>query len=250
MLLTVVVSVLVTLYVLFCVGLYAFYYFIEVILDLPVTGQSPCTAHAALKQLIEKLLKEAVNLPLLEKARAHPSVPAEETTNRSYEDLLATAIINKVVAGCQNNLPSSSADSVASSRFSTSSRHKDDREYFFGEETLDSKWKTADLESTSASSLEEWLQCDSSGGSRNYLDKVTLMIKQDIEEVDNFDSDNEQDDAEYFRSSSSLFEESESNWLLQRRKFHGTHSPVPVPMLVPNPLDDAKVRSDFASGLA
>ncbi|XP_019757284.2 uncharacterized protein LOC109535752 isoform X4 [Dendroctonus ponderosae] len=241
MLLTVVVSVLVTLYVLFCVGLYAFYYFIEVILDLPVTGQSPCTAHAALKQLIEKLLKEAVNLPLLEKARAHPSVPAEETTNRSYEDLLATAIINKVVAGCQNNLPSSSADSVASSRFSTSSRHKDDREYFFGEETLDSKWKTADLESTSASSLEEWLQCDSSGGSRNYLDKVTLMIKQDIEEVDNFDSDNEQDDAEYFRSSSSLFEESESNWLLQRRKFHGTHSPVPVPMLVPNPLDDAKV---------
>lgn len=63
---------------------------------MPVIGQSPCTAHAALKQLIEKLLKEAVNLPLLEKARVHPSVPAEETTNRSYEDLLATAIINKV----------------------------------------------------------------------------------------------------------------------------------------------------------
>ncbi|CAH1127866.1 unnamed protein product [Ceutorhynchus assimilis] len=238
MFLTVFISVLVTLYILFCIGLYTFYYFVEVVLDLPATGQSPCTAHAALKQLIEKLLKEAVNLPLLEKAHAHPAIPSEETTNKTYEDLLATAIINKVITSCQNNLPSSSANSVSSS-----SRNKDGKEYFFGEETLDTKWKNTDLDTTSVSSLEEWLQSsDNSFGSRKYVDKVTLMIKQDIEEVENVDSENEEDDdAEYFRSSSSLLDDNESNWFLQKRHFQGTASPVPVPMLVPNPSSEAKV---------
>lgn len=66
------------------------------ITGLPVIGQSPCTAHEALKLLIEKLLKEAVNLPLLEQARIHPVNVPEDTTNKTYEDLLATAIINKV----------------------------------------------------------------------------------------------------------------------------------------------------------
>ncbi|XP_066246029.1 uncharacterized protein [Euwallacea similis] len=235
---TVLISVLVTLYVLFCAGLYGFYYFVEVVLDLPVIGQSPCTAHAALKQLIEKLLREAVNLPLLQQARVHPTNLSEESANGTYEDLLATAIINKVVTNCQNNLPSSSANSV-SSRLSSSSKQRDDREYFFGKESLDSKWKTADLDTSSASSLEEWLHNDPRPGSRKYVDKVTLMIKQGIEEVEDFDSENE--DEEYLRSSSSLFNDSESNWFLQKRKFQGTNSPVPVPMLVPNPSDEAKV---------
>ncbi|XP_066151682.1 uncharacterized protein [Euwallacea fornicatus] len=205
---------------------------------LPVVGQSPCTAHAALKQLIEKLLREAVNLPLLQQARLHPTNLSEESTNGSYEDLLATAIINKIVTNCQNNLPSSSANSV-SSRLSSSSKQRDDKEYFFGKESLDSKWKTADPDTSSVSSLEEWLHNSPHPGSKKYVDKVTLMIKQGIEEVEDFDSENE--DEEYLRSSSSLFNDSESNWFLQKRKFQGTNSPVPVPMLVPNPSDDAKV---------
>ncbi|XP_050306519.1 uncharacterized protein LOC126743472 isoform X2 [Anthonomus grandis grandis] len=218
---------------------------ISISINLPVTGTSPCTAHAALKQLIEKLLKEAVNLPLLQAAHAHPPTPQETSTNSTYEDLLATAIINKVVTGCQNNLPTSSANSVSSSRHSTSSRHRKDskeKEYFFGEETLDAKWKTTDLDTTSVSSLEEWLQSESSFGSRKYVDKVTLMIKQDIEEAEDVYSENgEEGDAEYFQSTCSILSDSESNWFLQKRQFQGTHSPVPVPMLVPNPTADAKV---------
>lgn len=116
---TVLICVFVISYLFFAAGLYFFQYFVEVVLGksskgahntliaktlinnfnfhfagLPVIGQSPCTAHEALKQLIEKLLKEAVNLPLIEQAKVHP----EETTNKTYEDLLATAIINKVNA--------------------------------------------------------------------------------------------------------------------------------------------------------
>lgn len=127
---TVLICVFVTSYLFFAAGLYFFQYFVEVVLGksvqyqkltrvslgvsiltvklwfadclfplitgLPVIGQSPCTAHEALKQLIEKLLKEAVNLPLLEQARIHPVNVPEDTTNKTYEDLLATAIINKV----------------------------------------------------------------------------------------------------------------------------------------------------------
>lgn len=54
-----------------------------------------------------------------------------------------------------------------------------------------------------------------------------------------------EDDGEYFRSSSSLLNDSESNWFLQKRKFQGTNSPVPVPMLVPNPSNEAKVSYMF-----
>lgn len=63
--------------------------------DLPVQGQTPCTAHSALKKLIERLIEESLTLPLLRKAQQHAENPVDET-DRTYEDLLATAIINKV----------------------------------------------------------------------------------------------------------------------------------------------------------
>lgn len=63
--------------------------------DLPVPGQSPCSAHASLKLLIQKVIAEAAGLPQLTKAGDHPGAPAPEN-DRSYEDLLATAILNKV----------------------------------------------------------------------------------------------------------------------------------------------------------
>lgn len=68
-----------------------------------------------------------------------------------------------------------------------------------------------------------------------------FKIKQDIEEVSQTESDDdhENDDTEYFRNT--LQSEDESNWFLQKKQFQGTHSPVPVPMLVPNPTTEAKV---------
>lgn len=63
--------------------------------DLPIIGQSPCSAHASLKLLIQRIIQEAIGLPTLQKAQEHPGAPAENT-DRTYEDLLATAILNKV----------------------------------------------------------------------------------------------------------------------------------------------------------
>ncbi|CAH1108897.1 unnamed protein product [Psylliodes chrysocephalus] len=238
-------SAAITLWLLFAGGLYLYHYIIEVVLDLPLTGQqSPCTAHAALKQLIEKLILEVLNMPALQKPQNQAAIPPD-LNNKTYEDLLATAILNKVISNSQPARPSSSAASI-SSRFSTASNIKEEKEYFFGEETLENKWKNQDFDNTSTSSLEDWLQTDSSFGSRKYVDKLTLTIKQDIEEVSQIsdsDEDNEEDnDSEYFKTRSSIWSDDEPNWFLQKRQFQtGTHSPVPVPMLVPNPTTEAKV---------
>lgn len=81
-----------------------------------------------------------------------------------------------MITKAQTRLPNSSAASVCS-RISGSSR-REDKEYFFGEETLDNKWKTTDFETTSLSSVEDWLHSDSSGfGSKKYVDRETLTVR-------------------------------------------------------------------------
>lgn len=81
-----------------------------------------------------------------------------------------------MISGAQNRLSNSSAASV-SSRISGSSR-KDDKEYFFGDETLDNKWKSNDCETTSFSSVEDWLHSDSSFGSKKFVNRETLTVRK------------------------------------------------------------------------
>ncbi|KAF5289894.1 hypothetical protein FQA39_LY14956 [Lamprigera yunnana] len=207
------------------------------IANLPIIGQSPCSAHADLKVLIQRIIQEAVGLPVLKKNVDHPG-ELTEATNRTYEDLLATAIINKVVENYQDDLPTSSTTS-ASSRKSTSST-PNNKEYFFGEETLDSKWKNAngnagDIDTTSVSSLEEWVRSDSSAGSTKYVNHKSLTVQQGIEE----ESSSDDDRISRRRSKNKLGWK--ENWMLQKRQFTGNASPIPVPMLVPNPTVEAKV---------
>lgn len=67
MLLTVVVSVLVTLYVLFCVGLYSFYYFIEVILGKPYSIYSICIIQVN-NSILAKRLNTGKSFPRIHSA--------------------------------------------------------------------------------------------------------------------------------------------------------------------------------------
>ncbi|CAH3970726.1 unnamed protein product [Pieris brassicae] len=80
--------------------LYVSCYWLEEILDLPkpqaahnnrTIGASG--AHAQLKRLVARVVEEAAALPALARYAAEPSTPTES----SYEDLLATAILNKVL---------------------------------------------------------------------------------------------------------------------------------------------------------
>lgn len=64
-------------------------------IDLPITqGHSPCTAHSTLKSIIRRVLRDASNMVVLKEPQEQES--EEDTSNQTYEDLLATAILNKV----------------------------------------------------------------------------------------------------------------------------------------------------------
>lgn len=67
-----------------------------------------------------------------------------------------------------------------------------------------------------------------------------------MENVSNSEDSEEDPEPLYVRTTSSLFGgdetvDFEDNWTLQKRKYTSSNSPVPVPMLVPNPTTDAKV---------
>lgn len=62
----------------------------------PSSGAS--SAHVQLKRLVARVVEEAAALPALARYAAEPSEPAIEST--TYEDLLATAILNKVINTC------------------------------------------------------------------------------------------------------------------------------------------------------
>lgn len=67
------------------------------ILDKPSTDP-PAMAHAALREIVERAVEEARKLPGLS-ASTDAEHPRERraVADNSYEDLLATAILNKVV---------------------------------------------------------------------------------------------------------------------------------------------------------
>lgn len=69
-----------------------------------------------------------------------------------------------------------------------------------------------------------------------------MQIRQKIEEVTpTEDLDIDEHDFEPLSRTNSLLRNDDSNWYLQRRQFSNSNSPVPVPMLVPNSLMNAKV---------
>ncbi|XP_017776994.1 PREDICTED: uncharacterized protein LOC108562986 isoform X2 [Nicrophorus vespilloides] len=199
---------------------------------LPITGQSPCSAHATLKLLIQKLIEDAAGLPKMPKLPDHPASP-DDTGDRTYEDLLATAVVNKVIQNYQEEVPSS-AGSI-SSRASTSSRKNCDKEYFFGERNLEPKRRYDDT--SSVSSMDD-LRSEPYTSAPKYFDRSPLVSKQhtDVSSTEDDILDDEEFDTRSVRDNNW-----QENWHLRKRKLNGTSSPAPVPMFVPNSNVDAKV---------
>lgn len=57
----------------------------------------PATAHAALRDIVERAVEEARKLPRLGASEDIEHPRGRPIADHSYEDLLATAILNKVV---------------------------------------------------------------------------------------------------------------------------------------------------------
>lgn len=87
---------------------------------------------------------------------------------------------SKVVQSNQNDERSVGNSSRASTATGRSSRNK---EYFFGEETLENKWKNRDGgldDASSVSSIDDWVRSDSSVASSKYVDRVSLTVSNSL----------------------------------------------------------------------
>ncbi|XP_068083392.1 uncharacterized protein [Anabrus simplex] len=69
--------------------------------------ESPSSAHSALKQLVQNIIHEAMTLPTLQGLNQNVDpeneTSSEDMTSKTYEDILATAILNKVIQQYQKS---------------------------------------------------------------------------------------------------------------------------------------------------
>ncbi|XP_022117621.2 uncharacterized protein LOC110994984 isoform X1 [Pieris rapae] len=193
-------------------------------------------AHAQLKRLVARVVEEAAALPALARYAAEPSTPTES----SYEDLLATAILNKVIeryqtesgsGGRSSGIHSASASPSPSERSSPRSLELNSRNAreispsvsaIRGDDDV-SDWEEGEA-TDDAVELPRRVPFPEFGGD---IVHQTENIDRDFDEVSG--SDIQAIDGSW-----------EENWLFQKKKIKNIQS-VPVPMLVPNSNTEYRV---------
>ncbi|KAG6445929.1 hypothetical protein O3G_MSEX004187 [Manduca sexta] len=219
--------------------LYISCYWLEEILDLPPRNASPSassrhpssasSAHVQLKRLVARVVEEAASMPALARYATEPShTPSIESS--TYEDLLASAILNKVIERYQNEngsggrssgIHSASASPTPSERSSPrslNSRHTRDITPPLHEEEDVSDWDEGEA-TDEALEVPRRVPFPEFGGDIVHQ-SVTENEDRDFDEVSGSD----------LQAVDGTWEE---NWLFQKKKIKTVQS-VPVPMLVPN----------------
>ncbi|XP_072947710.1 uncharacterized protein M7BP isoform X2 [Epargyreus clarus] len=180
-------------------------------------------AHAQLKRLVARVVEEAAALPALARYAAEPHTPTEAST---YEDLLATAILNKVIeryqtengsGGRSSGIHSASASPSPSERSSPRSLTRNTRDITppLREEVDVSDWEEGCTED--ALEVPRRVPFPEFGGDI-------------VHHTDNEDRDFDEVSSSDIQAADGSWEE---NWLFQKKKIKTIQS-VPVPMLVPN----------------
>ncbi|XP_041974908.1 uncharacterized protein LOC121730115 isoform X2 [Aricia agestis] len=199
---------------------------------IPGPTASASSAHAQLKRLVARVVEEAAALPALARYATEPHSPVEST----YEDLLATAILNKVIERYQNEngsggrssgIHSASASPSPSERSSPRSLNSRSRRDIrditppLHEEDEVIEWEDGGAEEPIE--LPRRVPFPEYGGD---IIHPTENAFRDFDEVSG--SDIQAVDGSW-----------EENWLFQKKKINTIQS-VPVPMLVPNSNTDYK----------
>ncbi|CAG4950579.1 unnamed protein product [Parnassius apollo] len=216
--------------------LYVSCYWIEEILDLPPQQHASSAsshvssgasgAHAQLKRLVARVVEEAVALPALARyANERSPTPAIESS--TYEDLLATAILNKVIERYQNENGSGGRSSGIHSA-SASPSHSDRS----SPRSLNSR-NTREISPPlrEEDDVSDWEEGDATDEALEMPRRVPFPeFGGDIVHHDNEDRDFDEISSSDIQAVDGSWEE---NWLFQKKKIKTIQS-VPVPMLVPN----------------
>nr|XP_018914051.1 PREDICTED: uncharacterized protein LOC109041967 isoform X2 [Bemisia tabaci] len=228
--------------------------------------ESPSTVTSELKTQVQKLTDEALTLPELldEDFISKSSVNTVNLDGQTYEDILAKAIINKVVEKSQRG-QGSPTDSKNNLAMTVSPNFIRKRNKLLSSDS-------SDMNGTSHYSWSDSAQSDPiSLKVEEHIEEVTTRYSSDDEEKSDFDNflsnlnflkgqrapcpelgcdivdagaaSSSDDDWSENDSTDGLdivnpVDSWEENWLFQRRRLaknNSCHQPVPVPMLVPNP---------------
>lgn len=223
--------------------LYISCYWLEEILDLPAprsqspspapSGHSASGAHVQLKRLVARVVEEAASLPALARYAAEPHTPSIESS--TYEDLLATAILNKVIERYQNEngsggrssgIHSASASPTPSERSSPRSLHTPPR-------SLHSRHtRNITPPHHAEDDVSDWEEGDATDEALEVPRRVPFpeFGGDIVHNTDNEDREFDEVSSSDLQAVDGTWEE---NWLFQKKKIKTIHS-VPVPMLVPN----------------
>ncbi|GFG31081.1 hypothetical protein Cfor_04587, partial [Coptotermes formosanus] len=268
------------------------------IMNKPLPAEeTPSAVHAALKQRVQRVIQEAMTLPNLKSQVPVQNGSAvhkwnDDITSMTYEDILATAILNKVIEQFQqrtgivirdtvdgnHNLPAASSMEGAHTYISQVeigvNNHDDcDTSSQEGLRSWSSELShTEPLSMTIEQCIEEQVMTYDSAGEededrssdgiattsseldfclsgRNFIKHHRVPFPElGVDIVDGVEED-ELSDSSQPTDLISPVDSWEENWLFQRRRLKagGTadsarRSPMPVPMLVPNPSEEFRAR--------
>uniref|UniRef100_A0A182Q7T5 Uncharacterized protein n=1 Tax=Anopheles farauti TaxID=69004 RepID=A0A182Q7T5_9DIPT len=237
---------------------YVAVYVVQVVLDLPLwEGQqqhhSPSDQHFELKRLIQKILEEIAKLPELLNHSGLPLRPEEHLPYfdpKKYEQLLATAVLNKVVDDYRNPKNFTDGGDVAGKSTGAAKpygtvdiNHNQLTETVGGgEQTLCQMSVAADEvlphESVSYSATGERRLSDDTDESylSDYIQHHKVPLP-DLSDTTGSGSGAEDDDLQSLKSNATdgTWEE---NWLFRKRQLKTTESSIA--MLVPSPTEEVK----------
>ncbi|KAK6624900.1 hypothetical protein RUM44_011764 [Polyplax serrata] len=215
----------------------------------------------SLSRLLQRIISEAMALPNLREILCHYSSAESgkmlnETPNdfesKCYEDILATAILNKVIENFQK--PNKNEKLSENKK-----RHKCTRVKAGGmtdeESMYNSDWSEASASEPLSLTIEEHIEEVTTAYQVSDVDnddfsdyeikcKRKIPFPESGRVVRNAESDDEISESEEHSHVTELVMSTpswEKNWLFQKKRVQCTpnaHHPVPVPMLVPNPSED------------
>ncbi|XP_013176316.1 PREDICTED: uncharacterized protein LOC106124317 isoform X2 [Papilio xuthus] len=199
-------------------------------------GSGASGAHAQLKRLVARVVEEAAALPALARYAAAPSptpTPTPTIHSSTYEDLLATAILNKVIERYQTESGSGGSGGRSSGIHSASaSPSPSERSERSDPRSLHSR-NTRDISPPlrEEEDVSDWEEGDATDEAEALPRRVPFPeFGGDIVHNDNEDHDFDEISSSDIQAVDGSWEE---NWLFQKKKIKTIQS-VPVPMLVPN----------------
>ncbi|XP_055702479.1 titin-like isoform X3 [Phlebotomus papatasi] len=211
---------------------------------LPLQEDGPAVAHVNLKRLIQKVIEEALNLPDLFNFSGYPQPPESHLpyfSTKKYEQLLATAVLNKVIDHYRNpkNHQENSSGIQSGSEFDSNHNALSDKTAVLSpissQKALDKRLEEASQTSESS------LKTRSTESDETYLSDYIQKHRVPLPDLSAASSESTVDDnSSEILSTAGTEGTWEENWLFKKRKVKTETNSTAIGMLVPSPTEEVK----------